>query len=368
MSMDPIALQALTPQQLHERVAGVSLAQARKAVAAVHRHEDVVPHSALSRAAADAIVAAGHVPTLRVEQELRSQEDPFVKYVFRTADDHLVETVRIPLERTGRFSVCVSSQVGCALGCRFCATGRLGLIRNLQAWELVEQVRVVKRQLQQEQPSARVHGVVFQGMGEPMSNMDRVLDAIAVMTEPAAMAIDARNITVSTSGLPVGIRRLAREAPKVRLALSIHAARPQTRTSLMPIAHVHPLEALMDACVDHAVTTGLQPLWAVTLLAGHNDSDQDADELATLALEFARRSNKFPRVSIIPYNRIEVDGQDPYVRVALDRESRFRDVLSARGVFTHKRYSGGHDVAAACGQLAARASESPTKDIHAPPS
>src|SRR6185437_11861584 len=108
------------------------------------------------------------------------------------ADGHVVETVRIPLETRGRFSVCVSSQVGCALACAFCATGRMGLKRNLETWEIIEQVRIVKRGLRELDPRSRVHGVVFQGMGEPMANLDRVLAAIDVMMAPSALAIDAR--------------------------------------------------------------------------------------------------------------------------------------------------------------------------------
>src|SRR5262249_23282932 len=156
----------------------------------------------VSRRAREAAAAFGRVPALEVHAVHESAVDPFVKYALRTADGRVVETVRIPLERAGRFSVCVSSQIGCALPRRVCATGRLGMGGNVGAWEIVEQVRIVRRGLP---AGARVHGVVFQGMGEPLANLDRVLDAIAVMTDPSALAIDARAITVCTSGLPSGI-------------------------------------------------------------------------------------------------------------------------------------------------------------------
>jgi 23S rRNA (adenine2503-C2)-methyltransferase len=185
-------------------------------------------------------------------------------------------------------------------------------------------------------------------MGEPLANVDRVLEAIFVMMDPSALAIDARNITVCTSGLPSGIRRLARDAPKVRLGLSIGTARTGARRSLMPIDAAHPLEEVMDAAVEHARATDLAPMWAVTLLSGVNDMDADAHALADIARDFEARAGVRPRISIIPYNAIE---GDPFVRASETREARFRSVLAERAVFTHKRYSGGGDVDAACGQL-----------------
>src|SRR5438309_53284 len=138
-----LALQALTPVQLVRHVSGVTLSEARKLVAQVHRGQLVAASSAVRRSAADAVRAAGCVPHLDVVAETPSEADPFVKYLLAAPDGARFEAVRIPLERAGRFTVCVSSQVGCALACEFCATGRLGLARNLEAWEIVEQVRVV---------------------------------------------------------------------------------------------------------------------------------------------------------------------------------------------------------------------------------
>ncbi|HTR52847.1 MAG TPA: radical SAM protein [Kofleriaceae bacterium] len=286
------------------------------------------------------------IPTLEVVAETASQVDPFVKYVLAGGDGARFEAVRIPLERAGRFTACVSSQVGCALACEFCATGRLGLRRNLEAWEIVEQVRVIRARLV---PGSRVHGVVFQGMGEPLANADAVLDAIAVMTDPCALAIDARSITVCTAGLPAGIRRLAREAPKVRLGISISSAIAATRASLMPITRAHGLDEVLAAAADHARATGLAPMWAVTLLAGVNDGNADAHALVERARAFEAATGKRPRLSIIAYN--DVDGAG-FARSP--REAEFRAVISAAGLPSHRRYSGGSDVAAACGQLVGR--------------
>jgi 23S rRNA (adenine2503-C2)-methyltransferase len=349
-----IPLQGVTAEELCEAAPGVAIEDARRIVAQVHRDEDpATPSSGIRRSAREAVLVAGYVPQLEVVAERRSQVDPFVKYALRTADGHVIETVRIPLEIPGRFVVCVSSQVGCALGCTFCATGRMGLTRNLETWEIVEQVRVVRRGLE----TGRVHGVVFQGMGEPMANLDRVLAAIRVMSDPSALAIDARNITVCTSGLPAGIRRLAAEAPKVRLGLSIASARRDVRRSLMPIDRAHHLGDVMNAAAEHVALTRLAPMWAVTLLAGVNDTLDDANALADQVLAFRERTGSSPRLSVIPYNAIDEgpEGQaDPFVRASDTAEDAFREALRARSVYTHKRYSGGGDVAAACGQLAAR--------------
>jgi 23S rRNA (adenine2503-C2)-methyltransferase len=342
-------------------------------VAQVHRGEPITATSAIRRVAADAVRAAGTVPTLELIEESASQIDPFVKYLLAATDGARFEAVRIPLEHPDRFSVCVSSQVGCALGCAFCATGRLGLTRNLAAWEIIEQVRTVRARLPrgrvpQGEPSGqgaaarrfassqraisrpRVHGVVFQGMGEPLANLDEVLAAIEVMQEPSALGIDARAITVCTAGLPVGIRRLAHEQPNVRLGLSIHSALPERRKSIMPIARAHSLDDVLAAAAEHARITGLSPMWAITLLAGVNDSDDDARAIAERARAFATETGRTPRLSIIAYNPIG-DG-DPFQRTSPEREAAFRAAL---GMASHRRYSGGGDVAAACGQLAARA-------------
>ena len=339
-----LALQALTPERLASAVPGITLAEARKLVARVHRGEPIAATSAIRRTAAEAVRACGHVPALEVVTETPSQIDPFVKYLLAAPDGAQFETVRIPLEDPERFSVCVSSQVGCALACSFCATGRLGLQRNLAAWEIVEQVRVVRARL----PHGRVHGVVFQGMGEPLANLDEVLAAIAVMSEPCALGIDARAITVCTAGLPVGIRRLAREAPNVRLGLSIHSALPERRKSLMPIARAHELDDVLAAAAEHVALTNLSPMWAITLMAGVNDSDDDARAVAARARAFEQETGRRPRLSIIPYNAMTPGGEgDPYQRSP--REAEFRAAL---GLPSHRRYSGGSDVGAACGQLA----------------
>ena len=398
-----LALQAMTPADLVREVPEVSLAEARKIVAAVHRGDPVAAGAAVRRSAAHAVKAAGELPALTMLAETASAIDPFVKYLLAGPDGARFEAVRIPLEHPGRVTVCVSSQVGCALACAFCATGRLGLTRNLAAWEIVEQVRVVRARLPaparvpasetlaagrfrsslrggpesigparvpargtlaarkfrsslrggpESIGPARVHGVVFQGMGEPLANLDAVLQAIRVFSEPCALGIDARAITVCTAGLPGGIRRLAAEAPRVRLGISIASAIADRRRAIMPIAQRHDLDDVIAAAAEHARATGLSPMWAVTLLDGVNDADADARALADRALAFHAATGIRPRLSLLDYNPIG-DG-DPFVRSP--RMAAFRAVLSAAGLASHRRYSGGSDVAAACGQLASQLS------------
>src|SRR3954469_13965852 len=228
-----LALQAILPQALCALVEELTLSEARKLVSLAHRKGALPPHApaGVRRGPFASVRALGDVPSLRTVERVPSGLDPFVKYVLETPSGELIEAVRIPLERPGRITVCVSSQVGCALGCTFCKTGRMGLIRNLEAWEIVEQVRALRADLP---PGMRVHGVVFQGRGEPLANFEAVKCAADVLSEPSAQAIDARCITVSTAGLPTGIRALARELPNVRLAWSIGSARVDKRRSLMP--------------------------------------------------------------------------------------------------------------------------------------
>jgi len=353
----PVLL-GLSPERLLALLPALDLPEARRVVAAVHRGQSIAgPLEQVRRTSLEQLRERTLQADLVLLSEERSQLDPFVKLALGTWDDRVLEAVRIPLERPGRYSACISSQVGCALGCRFCATGTLGLSRNLEAWEMVAQVHALRSSLRRHDLPGRVHGVVFQGMGEPLANLDAVLQAIEVLSEPSALAIDARNITVSTSGLPTGIVRLAREVPKVRLALSLHAADPSVRAGLLPIERAHPLASVIEASVEHARLTGLAPLWAITLLRGHNDSEEDARALARLAKDFRARAGKPPRISLIPYNH--VDGL-PFARSPDAVLQDFRTTLFAAGVGCHVRYSGGSDVAAACGQLAGRTERAPS--------
>lgn len=365
MSDVRIPIQGFIPDEVAQK-AGCDLTTARKVCGSVHqRGEDElgtrVPKMA-RRADVDAIASTFRVGRLQVVERVASQVDPFVKYILKCEDDSIIETVRIPLEKTGRFGVCVSSQVGCALGCTFCATGRMGLKRNLEVWEIIEQIRVIRRDLP---PNSRVHSVVFQGMGEPLSNVDRVIRAVQVMRDPCGCAINERNITVCTSGLPSGIRKLTEANLKVRLGLSLGSAQHETRKRLMPIESVHPLSEVVDAAAEYVKKTGYSPMFAITPLRGQNTTDADADAVAELSKRFVEVTGSAPRLSLIPYNSIGVDARtgesDPYERATEEEAEHFRLRLRQIGVPVVRRYSGGGDVGAACGQLATETGAKPRR-------
>ena len=259
--------------------------------------------------------------------------DGTVKYLLALPDGREIETVHIP--DGDRVTVCVSSQAGCALACAFCATGRLGLQRNLTAGEIVEQVYVARH----DDPAPNV---VFMGMGEPLANYAAVVRALRLLMAPEGLHLSPRRITVSTSGLPDRIRRLAREGLGVRLAVSLHAADDATRSALMPINDRYPLRAVLEAAAEYAQLTGRRVSYEYVMLAGVNDRPQDAARLARL---LPRRD---AHVNLIPYNPTDAEfrGSPPETIRAFAR------VLAEHGVPCSVRRSRGRDVEAACGQLA----------------
>ena len=352
-----LAIQGLLPEALAAQI-GCKLTEVRRVVAAVHRLdcEDIgAAREQVSKHTRQQLEQNAYVGKLSIEEKQSSQLDPFIKFALRTPDGHLIETVRIPLERQGRFSVCVSSQVGCAIGCRFCKTTQTGLVRNLEAWEIVEQVRVVRQSLPEK---SRISGVVFQGMGEPLANLDAVIKAIQILSHPACQGIDQKAMTVCTAGLPQGIRRLKLAKLRVRIGLSIGSAIAERRKTLMPIEERLSLRDAVDALVEYTSGTGQSPMLAYTLLSGVNTTEADAQALRELALEIGQRCGRMPRLSLIAYNPI--GGLDPFVRATPEEAEAFRLQLISAGFPVVRRYSGGADIDAACGQLAARTSTSST--------
>jgi 23S rRNA (adenine2503-C2)-methyltransferase len=225
----------------------------------------------------------------------------------------------------------------------------MGFRRNLAAWEIVDQVRFVRQQLP---TGTRVHGVVFQGMGEPLANLEAVLRAIRVFWEPSTMAIDAHNVTVCTSGIPARLQRLAAAAPRVRCALSIGSAIPAKRLGLIPSERTQPLAHSVAVLADHTRKTRNAPLFAYTLLGGVNDTDDDIQALVELVETFVRRAGVKPRVSLIPYSPLGAD--ENFQPSADHRVVAFRERIGSFGIPVLRRYSGGADIEAACGQLGLR--------------
>jgi 23S rRNA (adenine2503-C2)-methyltransferase len=259
--------------------------------------------------------------------------DGTVRFAVRLHDGAVVETVLI--RQPSRDTVCLSSQVGCARGCVFCETGRLGLVRNLEAWEIVAQYAIAARHL-----GSRPRNVVFMGMGEPLDNLEDVVRSIEVLAEPAGFAVPERRITVSTVGIVPRMDELYRRS-RANLALSLHALDAKVRVALLPVARRYPLEDLRAAVARSPRTVLLQ--W--TLMEGKNDSDADAAALA----DFARGLDV--RVNLIPLN----PGPDPSLRApSLDRCRAFQKLLADAGVRTLLRLPHGRAVGGACGQLSGR--------------
>lgn len=282
------------------------------------------------------------IPRLTLVDKVVSPRDGFAKYLFRGEGAGQFEAVRIPLlhrPEDPKYVVCVSSQVGCALGCVFCATGRMGFQRNLASWEIVDQVT----QVQADSPHP-VRGVVFMGMGEPLLNYDRVIRAARIFSEPCGMAIAAKAITISTVGIVPAIRRFTAEGHPYRLIVSLTAAETRKRQQLFPIEQTFPLPELMAAVREYHAATKRRVTLAWTLLGGVNTHREDARALAELT-----------RGLPIQLDLIDVNDPTGQFRPPSDEElNSFRDALREEaGMPVVRRYSGGQDIHGACGMLAA---------------
>jgi 23S rRNA (adenine2503-C2)-methyltransferase len=265
--------------------------------------------------------------------------DGTVKWGLRATDGAVVEAVLIA-HAAGRRTVCVSSQGGCALGCRFCATGAMGPGRDLTCAEIVDQAVLAAREA--EAQGARLTNVVFMGMGEPLQNLDAVLEACAQMNAPEGLGLSARRIAISTVGWVPGIARLAEHPLPLRLAISLHAADDRTRGALMPVNARYPIASLLAAARRYCDRTGRRVFIEYLLLDGVNDSPADARRLARLL-----RDGRF-HVNVIEYNPTG----GGYRASPQSRREAFLRALADAGLEASVRRSRGADVAAACGQLA----------------
>jgi len=295
----------------------------------------------LRKAVAAALAAHTTEDRPEVRERVTDPADGSVRYLFAAADGARFEAVRIPLEKAGRFSVCLSSQVGCAMACTFCATGRLGLTRDLTAAEIVGSFLVVR-----DEAPGRCTGAVFMGQGEPLHNYEAVVQAAKILCDPCGARIDGRAISISTVGLVGAIRRYTAERHPWRLIVSLTSAIAARRGELLPVAGRIPLEALADALRDRARITGERQTLAWVLLGGVNTS---ADEVAALQQHFGDLPM---RVNLIDVNDARPDG----FRRASDAErNAFFDALRVLDVPIVRRFSVGSGSSSACGMLAARA-------------
>ena len=287
------------------------------------------------------LTAEFDTPKTEVVRVLGSK-DTTQKFLFRLRDQNLIESVLIPAspalygQPSDRRTICVSSQVGCAYGCKFCASGLEGWTRNLDAGEMVQQLIEIEKK-----SGEKIDNVVFMGMGEPLANLKNLLRAIRIINASWGLGIGARHITVSTSGLAPQIRELANESTQFRLALSLHGATDEVRSRIMPVNRKYPLKVLLEAC-DYYVAKKGRLTFEYILIAGVNDTDEQARELAKIARRLSAKIN------LIPYNTVE--GLE-WSRPTRARQEKFQSILRKHGVIATLRREKGHDIAAACGQL-----------------
>ena len=302
----------------------------------------------------------------------QGSRDTTQKFLWRLDDHSLIESVLIPAnpalygEASDRHTLCVSTQVGCAYGCKFCASGLDGWKRNLRVEEIVEQALAVERwnaeqssrlqvegcKLKEAEPTTRkpqpatdqrlVSNLVIMGMGEPLANYDNLLKALKILNAPWGGGIGARKITISTSGLVPQIRKLADEPLQFRLAISLHGATDETRDKIMPVNRKYPLRELTTACDYYQQKRGRMITFEYILIAGVNDGLDQVKPLAALAQRLKAK------VNLIPYNKVE---GLPWERPSEETQERFLQALEKQKVIATLRREKGHDIDAACGQL-----------------
>jgi len=290
----------------------------------------------------------------------QGSHDTTQKFLWKLADGSFIESVLIPAnpalygEASDRHTLCISTQVGCAYGCRFCASGLEGWKRNLGVHEIIEQILAVERHVATAGPDASgnvpspksssraVDNIVVMGMGEPLANYDNLLKALKILNAPWGGGIGARKITISTSGLAPQIRKLAAEPLQFRLAISLHGATDAVRNKIMPVNKKYPLAELTAACEDYQKLKGRMITLEYILIAGVNDSLEQVRPLAVLAKKL------FAKVNLIPYNRVE---DLPWQRPDEEVCETFLAALEKLNVTATLRREKGHDIDAACGQL-----------------
>lgn len=268
--------------------------------------------------------------------EKQMSRDGTVKYLFRLEDGETIESVLIP--DRDRLTLCISSQVGCAMGCRFCLTGKIGLKRNLKAFEIVDQVISVSRQIL----PAKLTNVVLMGMGEPLANPDEVIDALWRLTD--LIGISKRRITLSTSGIVPVLLELPKKAPHINIAVSLNATTDRVRDEIMPINRVYPLRTLLEACKSYPLEPRRRITFEYVLLDGINDSAEDARRLLGLLKGIKCKIN------LIPFNAYE---SAEFGSPSEEKVLAFQEILLRGGLTAIIRKSKGQDIKAACGQLRA---------------
>ncbi|MBI4651001.1 radical SAM protein [Candidatus Desantisbacteria bacterium] len=339
-----IILKNLTTEELCNQIKplGGSLYLARKIQTAALCHNDMLKHGpGISGRVLVRVRESCVLPQLKMLDRIESSKDRFVRYVFEGESKGAIEAVRIPLLHRHddyKYVVCVSSQIGCPMGCAFCFTGKMGFVRNLSPWEIVDQVVQIAGDSQYP-----VKGVVFMGMGEPMLNYDAVMKAAGILCEPCGMAISSKAITISTSGIVPGIKRFIEDKKKYRLIVSLTSANPAIRLKLMPVEKKWSTDLLMESLREYHKNTNERIILSWTLISGVNTGIIDAKELAMI-------TKGLPvKIDLIDVN----DPEGKFNPPSNEELNFFRDALRRElAMPVSRRYSGGADIKAGCGMLA----------------
>ncbi|MDD2486879.1 MAG: 23S rRNA (adenine(2503)-C(2))-methyltransferase RlmN [Candidatus Gracilibacteria bacterium] len=286
--------------------------------------------------------------SLELKSEVTSENGQTTKLLFKTVDGKFIESV-IMRHLGGRNTLCVSCQAGCPMGCSFCATGKLGFQRNLEFYEIVEQIMYASALLNKEQKNLR--NIVYMGMGEPFLNYENVKKSIDIACKQKKLDFSNRRVTISTCGIVPGIKRFAVDFPQTSLAISLHAPTDELRKKIMPVSFTYPLDLLMKSLDEYTDMTNKRVFYEYIMIAGVNDSLKEAKELAELL------RGKLAHVNFIPYNSGEgITGSD-YKPTAKRRIEEFQNMLNDVGVASTIRHTMGDDIDAACGQLALKNNE-----------
>lgn len=279
--------------------------------------------------------SSSYISVANIEKKLVSRYDKTVKYLFSFNDGECVESVVMSYKHG--YSICISTQVGCKMGCTFCATGKSGFSRSLVPSEMLGQIEAAQRDL-----NIRISNIVLMGMGEPLDNFDNVVKFLRLVSSDNGLNIGMRHITLSTCGIVPKIYELAKLHLGITLSVSLHAPNDEIRQQTMPIAKKYSIEELLKACSDYFKTTGRRVTFEYSMISGVNDSDENARELAK------RLEGTQSHVNLIPVNTVEGTG---YLKSNIKRQQAFINILAAKNIGATVRRTLGSDINASCGQL-----------------
>ena len=338
-----IDLYSMLPHELEKYFLSIGEPKfrAKQVFSRLHKGERISEITNLSKALREKLSAETTDTLPSVEQKLVSKIDGTVKYLFRLHDGACIESVFMRYKHGN--TLCISSQVGCRMGCKFCASTIGGRVRNLEPSELVGQVIAAERD-----SGERISNIVMMGIGEPLDNYDNVIQFLKLVNHPDGLNIGYRHISLSTCGVVSGIEKLAKENFPITLSISLHAANDISRSEIMPINNKWCIAELLSACVDYYNTTGRRISFEYTLISGKNDSEADAKELGKLLNDAFKESRAPIHVNLIRVNEVKETG---FKKGSTESVNLFAKTLENQGITATVRRKLGSDVNAACGQL-----------------